>query len=468
MVFDDFNIEDINITLGENGSLQFPEFMLNVPEYDLSYLKICNTPDYQMEQYLSDDSSTNRPGLSKLYDFENLINAFKKCKNGVSWKRSVQEFGLNSLVNICRIKKELSQGIYQLKPMNEFEINERGHIRDIKSHKIEDRVIQRCLNDNILLPAIDKTLIYDNGASRLDMGLSFSRRRFKFHLINAFREYGPGAYILITDFSKFFDNIRHQIAIEIYSKYLNEDELWFVEMCFNQFEVDVSYLSDDEYDICMDIVFNSLDYSKISNEVKTGEKFMEKSIGIGSQLSQITGLVYPSSIDELAKTVLGIKYYGRYMDDSYAILRSKEECRYVESKIKEECDRLGIFMNQKKTRIQPITSWISYLKINYSLTNTGGVIEKVNTETFAREIRRIHKFFILFLANRMTLREITACYIGWRGTYIKFDSRYEIREVDFIFKKVFCIPKEVKMQDILIYVTINQVQLGTKIRSGGN
>ena len=49
-------------------------------------------------------------------------------------------------------------------------------------------------------------LIYDNGASLKDKGLDFARRRFEIHLRNAYKEYGGKAYILLMDFTKYYDN----------------------------------------------------------------------------------------------------------------------------------------------------------------------------------------------------------------------------------------------------------------------
>ena len=72
-------------------------------------------------------------------------------------------------------------------------------------------------------------------------------------------------------------------------------------------------MSDEEYKYCLDKVFNAIEYAKIDKSLLTGEKFMEKSIGIGSQISQISGLLYPTRIDNYCKIVKGLPYYGRYI-----------------------------------------------------------------------------------------------------------------------------------------------------------
>ncbi len=76
---------------------------------------------------------------------------------------------------------------------------------------------------------------------------------------------------------------------------------------------------------------------------------MDKSVGIGSEISQISGLLYPSRIDNYCKIVKGLKYYGRYMDDTYVIHESKEYLKQLLREITEICNEYGIFINNKKT-----------------------------------------------------------------------------------------------------------------------
>lgn len=64
---------------------------------------------------------------------------------------------------------------------------------------------------------------------------------------------------------------------------------------------------------------------------------MHKSLGIGSQISQISGIYYPSKMDNYCKIVKGIKFYGRYMDDTYIIGNSKEELKSLLDDIDKIC-----------------------------------------------------------------------------------------------------------------------------------
>jgi len=94
--------------------------------------------------------------LEKLYDANNLIKAFNDTKKASMWKESTQRYEINLLKNIYKTQSDFKSGKYKQKEFYTFKINERGHERLIKSLHIYDRVIQRSLCDNILVPKLKK------------------------------------------------------------------------------------------------------------------------------------------------------------------------------------------------------------------------------------------------------------------------------------------------------------------------
>ena len=375
--------------------------------------------------------------LEEVYNANALFDGFMKSRQGVEWKESVQKYEANLLLNILHTRKDLMTDSYAPRPMTEFRLNERGHTRHIKAQHISDRVVQRSLNDNVLIPKVRPMLIYDNGASLKDKGLDFARRRFEVHLRNAYNEYGCDAYILLMDFTKYYDNVRHKEALEMFAKVLEDDELHFLSKCFEEFAVDVSYMSDEEYAACMDKPFNALAYAEMPKQVHTGKRFMRKSLGIGNQSAQVTGIFYPHAIDNYCKTVKSLRYYGRYMDDTYIITQDKAELKKLYSEIQSMCAELGIFINEKKTHIRKISGWLTWLKINYRLKQSGGLVRKVHSSTFRRERRKLKRFHESYKAGRMSYQHIKQCYKSWRGTYTRYDSGAKLRKLDNYFKKLF-------------------------------
>lgn len=381
-------------------------------------------------------------GLNMLCNANLYIDAFNKCKKGSIWKESVQRYEMNLLKNIDQQITAVQNGTYEQKPFNEFALNERGKTREIKAIHIEDRVVLRNLCDNILAPGIEKYLIYDNGASIKGKGIHFTRQRFETHLHKYYRQHGSNeGYILLMDFTKFFDNIQHSKLINEYKKRLNDKDLIeFLAQIINAFHIDVSYMNDEEYKYCLNSVYNALEYADIDKSLLTGEKYMDKSVGIGSQISQISGLLYPTRIDNYCKIVKGLKYYGRYMDDTYVIHESKEYLKQLLNEITKICNDYGIFINQKKTQIVKLTKTFTFLKTRYNLTATGKVIKRINKDSVTRERRKLKKFRKMLDEGRITYNEIQEQYNSWRGN-LKYYSAYNVtKNMDKLFNELFIKP----------------------------
>ena len=386
---------------------------------------------------MDENSSLNMLCNANLY-----LDAFNKCKKGSIWKESVQRYEMNLLKNIDQQITAVQNSTYEQKPFNEFTLNERGKTRKIKAIHIEDRVVLRNLCDNILAPGIKKYLIYDNGASVKGKGIHFTRKRFETHLHKYYRQHGSNeGYILLMDFTKFFDNIQHDKLVSEYKQRIHDEDLIeFLRKIIDAFKIDVSYMSKDEYKYCLDSVYNALEYAKIDKSLLTGEKYMDKSVGIGSQISQISGLLYPSRIDNYCKIVKGLKYYGRYMDDTYVIHESKEYLKQLLNEITKICNDYGIFINQKKTQIVKLTKTFTFLKTRYNLTATGKVIKRINKDSVTRERRKLKKFRKMLDEGRITYNEIQEQYNSWRGN-LKYYSAYNVtKNMDKLFNELFIKP----------------------------
>ena len=316
-----------------------------------------------------------------LCDANNLYDTYLASIKGSKWKESTQKFMLNYMRRIFAIQNKLKNRTLQNGKTTEFELNERGRPRPITSLCIDDRVIRHTLCDNVLLPAIRRKIIYGNGASLKGRGISFTRKHFEIDLRRFYEKYGNEGFILFGDFTKFYDNIIHDIAKEDFLKLLGYDEFvsWLLDLIFRGFEVDVSYMSDEEYKTCMTDIFNKLEYRKtVPKHMKTGKRTMRKSVDVGDQIAQDVGIFYPHPIDNYVKYVRGKKHYQRYMDDWYIMSQSKEELVDILEHIMMIGESRGIHINKKKTKIVSLKKSFSFLQIRYKLTDSGKILKKIN------------------------------------------------------------------------------------------
>lgn len=369
----------------------------------------------------------------EIFDGNALHEAFLKSRKGSAWKPQVQKFRMNMLTELASISNDLKDRSYEFSPTSEFVLNERGKTRPVVGEQIRDRVAEHSLCDEFLTPAIRPKLIYDNGASLQKKGIDFARNRLLVHLRKYYSQHKSNdGYILIIDFTKYYDNILHDKLMDMFSDIVvNDTALWFLHEVIKQSEVDVSYMSDEEFEHCLDNVFNSLEYFALGKEVRTGEKFMKKHLNIGSQPAQSSGILYPTPFDTHVKIVRSEKYYARYMDDSYVIHESKEHLQELLKELIEVANSLGITINTKKTRIVPLSSYWRYLQIQYSLTETGRVVMKINPKRLTAMRRKMKK-----LAPQKTYKEFEEWFYSWFRNHYKLMSKIQRNNIINLFKEV--------------------------------
>ena len=372
-------------------------------------------------------------------DANNLYRAYKASIKNSKWKETSQKFAMNFLKYIFSIQEDLVYRTLQNGQVDEFLLSERGRVRPITSIQIKDRIIRHVLCDEILSPEVKKRIIYDNGASVKGRGISHQRNRFEVHLHRYYKLYGNEGWILFGDFSKFYDNIIHEIAKRELLKLVDDDEFidWLLTIIFNGFKIDVSYMSDEEYESCITNTFNKLEYRLVSKELLTGEKWMNKSVNIGDQLSQIVGIYYPYRIDNYVKYVRSQKFYGRYMDDWYIMNPNKKELQDLLDNIRVIADELGIHINEKKTHIVKISSTYKYLQVKYTLTKDGKIIKRINPTRVTAMRRKLKKLAIKVENGDIPYENVENMFKGWMGSFYKLLSRQQRKSLIQLYEDLF-------------------------------
>lgn len=347
--------------------------------------------------------------FASVFTFENLYDGYKKACRGVGWKASTQKFKLNAIYNVNQIQRQLATGKFKSKGFHEFDIYERGKPRHIKSLHISERVVQRCLCDHSLVPMYSNSFIYDNGACMRKKGIDFALRRLTCHLQRHYRKFGTEGYVLVFDFSKYFDNIAHEPLIAEVKRRYHDPRL-------------------------RDFIIGLI------------KQFGDKGLGLGSQISQASALMYPNRLDHYIKEVLRIKGYARYMDDGYLIHSDKSYLQRCLDDIRRICGELGITLNAKKTQIVKLSRGITFLKTRFFLTDTGKVVRKPCREGIARMRRKLKKFKRWLLEGRFTMQEIRTSVCSWLG-HVKRCNSYKTRQsMRDLYRKLFVV-KEVKAYD---------------------
>ena len=164
---------------------------------------------------------------------------------------------------------------------------------------------------------------------------------------------------------------------------------------------------------------------------------MAKSLAIGDQASQICSIFFPTPIDNYCKIVRSIRWYGRYMDDSYIISKNKDFLHEMLTKITQIASDLGIFINHKKTRIMKINHFFTWLKLRYKLTESGHLVIKINPKTITRERRKLKKYRKMVDQGKIPLIDVQNSFKSWLGTYDKLLSYRSKSNVIALYNNLF-------------------------------
>lgn len=381
---------------------------------------------------------------SVLTDANYLYDGYTRAKVGSAWKPEVQQFEANYLVEIATLQKELEDGTYKTSPQNSFIIHERGRTRLIKSLRMKDRVVRHVYCDYVLNPLLRPKLIYDNYASLTQRGITMARNRFERFLHEWYRRHKSNeGWIMIQDYSGFYDNILHEVLKEAIEPLLkNEKDRLMLSLILSDSLVDVSFMTEEERRLYKSTKLKILDYDKIPKELKTGKYFWPKSLNIGDQGSQSLSTFYPVKVDNFVKIVCGIRYYGRYMDDSFIIAETKEELVELQKKIKPVTDSIGIFINPKKTLICKLSSHFRFLQMQYSLTETGRVIIKINPKRLTAMRRRLRRLKKRVEEGKTPYADVENMFRGWYGNFHRYMSKLQKVNLILLYDSLF--EKELK------------------------
>lgn len=139
-----------------------------------------------------------------VFTFNNLYKAHLKSRLSKRNKKEVIDFELNTGSNIQKLYYELKQRKYKINNYTTFYIYEPKK-RRVDALHYRDRIVQHCLCDNYLTPFLDKRLIYDNAATRINKGTDFARNRLrKFYYDFYNKNKSNKGYVLKCDIHHFF------------------------------------------------------------------------------------------------------------------------------------------------------------------------------------------------------------------------------------------------------------------------
>lgn len=125
------------------------------------------------------------------------------------------------------------------------------------------------------------------------------------------------------------------------------------------------------------------------------------------------------------------------MDDIYIISDDKQFLNDTLREIREISLDMGLFINDKKTSIQPIWKPFKYLQIKYTLSDTGKVIKRINPKSVTRMRRKLKKLSKKVNNGELDLLCVENSYKSWFGSNKKIMSRKQRKNMNKLYRSLF-------------------------------
>ena len=288
---------------------------------------------------------------------EDVFQAYYDCRKHKRKSRQACAFELDLEENLVMLWRQLQDGTYSIGPSTGFVVDKPVK-REIFAAAFRDRIVHHLLV-NALNPILEKQLVYDCYACREGKGTHFGIQRLDHFMRSCSDNYQVEAWALKLDIKGFFMCIDRSVLyarLEAYviGKYMKPDRdtiLHYSRM----------------------VIFNDPTHNCIVKSPRSAWKNLDPDkslfnakqgcgLPIGNLTSQVFANFYLSFADHYIKHRLGIRYYGRYVDDMVLVHINRYYLRFCVSMIRSYLsDRMGLRLHPKKTRIQRVGQGIPFL-----------------------------------------------------------------------------------------------------------
>ncbi len=340
---------------------------------------------------------------------ENLYKAYFEARKNKRNSNEQLRFEMNYEHHLHTLYEQIITRTYQVSPCKAFVINKPVY-REVFAPQFIDRVVHHFIVSYIT-PQVEAILIDDCYSCRKGKGTLYGIKRAQQHLRTVTNNYTKDAYILKLDIAGYFMNMNIK-KLHTQVKKLNL--------------VQNTHCSDKEKEILHYLIEKII----FTNPTKKCEirgdkslwKFIPKNkslfhspancgLPIGNLTSQIFGNIYLNEFDHWVKEELGIKHYGRYVDDMYFMHNDKEFLKKSVNKIKEKMQEYGMTIHPKKIYFQHYTKGLEFLGryikpyrsyiSNRTKNNFLQLVRKINTTFTTNNNKQLDTQMLLQYRSRL-------------------------------------------------------------------
>jgi len=316
---------------------------------------------------------------------------------------------------------------YAIRPSICFIVNKPVK-REVFAADFRDRVIHHLLF-NYLNPLFDSQFIFDTYSCRKHKGTLCGIARVNHFIRSSSENYSRDSWILKADIEGYFMAIDRSILWEKIVRVLTRKRQ-------QHFDLDtVLYLLKKVIfnDPTRDCVFKGKkeDWVGLPRNKSLFFSWQGSGLPIGNLTSQLFGNIYLSQFDHFVRERLGMRWYGRYVDDMIFVGQNKKELLRILPLISAYLSReLRLKVHPKKISLQPFFQGVSFLGV-YIKPYRMYVGRRIKGNFFERSTEIVRQYSevrsVSQEENQRTLSVVNA-YLGSMGWCRSYTLRKKMLE----------------------------------------
>lgn len=350
--------------------------------------------------------------FSEFCEFDGFYQAYRKTRECKRQKKQVAKFEFHELDALDDIVILVTEQKWLPYPLQSFKIYEPKE-RDINAPAFADKIIQRHLTDDVVYPALEKSVPFLAFAAQHNKGQ---------HLAVDVMEAQMHDFFLKK--KGYMEQERRDAGLP----YLPPEEWPYNHGYVLKGDIRKCFKNTNQ-DLLCKAIFKKIPQKEYQRLLYLYTHQLEEGgVALGHQTSHITVVYFVSQLLRNVCERCNQHRWNMFMDDFYIITETKEEAIECLNECIKAFGSVGYELNEK-TNIYTLEHGIDYCGFHVYLTKTGKVIRKLRTSSKKRVKRRIKKWAKDYANGDISKEKIEESFQAWVAHAKHGDTKTLIRNM---------------------------------------
>lgn len=287
---------------------------------------MCTLRNYTVQFELFD---SQHEALSGQIALEDVFKAYFECRRLKRRTASALAFELDFERELVRLWREINSGAYKIGRSIAFIVRHPVQ-REVFAADFRDRIVHHLVVSK-LNPLFEREFIFDSYSCREGKGTQQGVKRIRSQIEECSDLYTRDCYIMKLDIRSFFMSIDKNVLYRMLAEFIGEKYHCSDKPILLRLVRQIIFNNPEENCI---IKGRRSDWNGLPCHKSLFWSKRHCGLPIGNLTSQIFANFYLNRLDKYVVEELGIKYYGRYVDDFILIDSRKETLLEAHRKIK--------------------------------------------------------------------------------------------------------------------------------------